>query len=106
MRVCARATQIHEKHIMDMQFSVDETHCVTASTDRTAKLLDSASLEVLKVYPSTVPVNSAAMSPIFDHILIGGGQDASQVRASRGRARVERGRAWSPEPRAKAQESW
>ena len=35
---------------------------------------------MIKVYPSTVPVNSAALSPIFDHILTGGGQEASQVR--------------------------
>jgi len=26
------------------------------------------SLEVMKTYQSTVPVNSAALSPIFDHV--------------------------------------
>lgn len=39
--------------------------------------------QVLKTYQSTVPVNSAAMSPIYDHVLIGGGQEASQVRMSK-----------------------
>jgi len=34
---------------------------------------------VLKTYKTDRPVNSADISPIFDHILIGGGQEASQV---------------------------
>lgn len=78
--------QVHEKHIMDMQLSVDGTHLVTASADRTAKILDTQSLEVLKTFQSTVPVNSAALSPIFDHVLIGGGQEASQVTTTSSKA--------------------
>lgn len=76
---CTAEAAIHEKHIMDLQMSPDGTHFVTASTDRTAKVVDTESLEVLKTFKSTVPVNSAAISPLFDHVLIGGGQDASQV---------------------------
>ena len=37
-------------------------------------------LEVLKTYSSDRPMNSADISPIFDHVLVGGGQEASQVR--------------------------
>ena len=37
------------------------------------------SAQVLKTYKTDRPVNSADISPIFDHILIGGGQEASQV---------------------------
>ena len=37
------------------------------------------SFEVLKEYKSAAPINSAALSPIFDHVLIGGGQDAAAV---------------------------
>ncbi len=33
--------------------------------------------EVLKEYKSAAPINSAALSPIFDHVLIGGGQVGS-----------------------------
>lgn len=77
---------LHEKHIMDMQLSPDGTHFITASIDRTSKLVDTQSLEVLKTYRSAVPVNSAAISPIYDHVLIGGGQDAASVTTTAGRA--------------------
>jgi translation initiation factor 3 subunit I len=78
--------KIHDKHIMDLQMSTDGSHFATASNDRTAKLVDADTLEVLKTYKSTVPVNSAAISPIFDHILIGGGQEASQVTTTSAKA--------------------
>eukprot|EP00887_Chlorella_sp_A99_P004303 scaffold15.g4303.t1 len=71
--------KIHDKHIADLQMAVDGTHFVTASNDKSAKLVDTQTLEVLKTYQSTVPVNSAALSPIYDHVLIGGGQEASQI---------------------------
>lgn len=48
--------------------------------DKTAKLVDINSLEVLKTYKTGRFVQSAAVSPLFDHVLLGGGQDASQVR--------------------------
>lgn len=41
---------------------------------------------MLKTYQSTVPVNSAAISPIYDHVLIGGGQEASQVTTTAAKA--------------------
>lgn len=37
---CLLEKQIHEKHIMDLQMSTDLTHFVTASNDRSAKLVD------------------------------------------------------------------
>jgi translation initiation factor 3 subunit I len=36
--------------------------------------------QVLKTYQSDRPINSADISPIFDHVVLGGGQEASQVR--------------------------
>jgi translation initiation factor 3 subunit I len=42
--------------------------------------------EVLKTYKSAAPINSAAMSPIFDHVLIGGGQDAAAVTTTAAKA--------------------
>jgi translation initiation factor 3 subunit I len=77
---------VHTKHISDLQLSPDGTHLITASNDRSAKLLDTATLEELKVYRSAVPVNSAAISPLYDHVLIGGGQDAASVTTTAGRA--------------------
>ena len=41
-------------------------------------------LEILKKYQSDRPMNSADISPIFDHVVVGGGQEASQVRAAAG----------------------
>ncbi|XP_024917555.1 eukaryotic translation initiation factor 3 subunit I isoform X2 [Cynoglossus semilaevis] len=40
---------------------------ISASKDNTAKLLDER------------PVNSAAISPIMDHVVMGGGQEAMEV---------------------------
>lgn len=52
---------------------------VTASKDTSAKLFDSDSLMCLKTYKTERPVNSAAISPILDHVVLGGGQDAMEV---------------------------
>jgi translation initiation factor 3 subunit I len=78
--------KIHDKQISDLQMSVDGTHFITASQDKSAKLVDTETFQVLKTYQSNVPVNSAALSPIFDHVLIGGGQEASQVTTTAGKA--------------------
>lgn len=69
----------HTAGINDMQLSKDGTMFVTASKDNTAKLFDSESLMCLKTYKTERPVNSAAISPILDHVVLGGGQDAMEV---------------------------
>lgn len=69
----------HTGTINDMQMSKDGTLFVTASKDSSAKLFDSDSLSNLKTYKTERPVNSAAISPIYDHIVLGGGQDAMEV---------------------------
>ncbi|GMH45617.1 hypothetical protein BSKO_13574 [Bryopsis sp. KO-2023] len=69
----------HGDAINDMRFSVDDSHFVTASLDKTAKLIDTVSLEVLKEYKTEKAVNAADISPLYDHIVLGGGQDASEV---------------------------
>ena len=51
-----------------MQFNKDGTMFVTASKDHTAKLFDSESLMLLKTYKTERPVNSATISPIYDHV--------------------------------------
>ena len=78
--------QLHKGYIGDMQMHVDGTHFITASVDHTAKIVDTQSFEVLKTFTSQVPVNSAALSPTHDYVLIGGGQDASQVTTTSGAA--------------------
>lgn len=69
----------HGKNIGDLHWSKDKTHFITASVDKTAKLWDAKTLTCLKTYENSAPVNSAAISPIMEHIMLGGGQDASQV---------------------------
>lgn len=69
----------HNKTITDMQLSKDGTMLITSSKDFTAKLFDAKNLELLKVYKTERPVNSAAMSPIREHVVLGGGQEAMDV---------------------------
>lgn len=57
----------------------DGTMFVTASKDNLAKLFDSVTLMCLKTYKTERPVNSAAISPIQEHVVLGGGQDAMEV---------------------------
>lgn len=78
--------QLHKGNVMDLQLSKDGTHFITASTDMQAKLVDMVTLETLKTYPFERPCNSAAISPIYDHVLLGGGQDAASVTTTAAKA--------------------
>lgn len=69
----------HKMTINDMQYNKDQTMIITASKDHTAKLIDSDRLEIVKTYKTGRPVNSAAISPIRDHVVLGGGQEAMSV---------------------------
>lgn len=44
---------------------------ITASKDHTAKLFDAESLMLLKTYKTERPINSAAISPIAEHVALG-----------------------------------
>jgi len=69
----------HQGNINDLQLSKDGTMFVSSSKDTTAKLFDSESLMCLKTYKTERPVNSAAISPLLEHVVLGGGQDAMEV---------------------------
>ncbi|XP_023014032.1 eukaryotic translation initiation factor 3 subunit i [Leptinotarsa decemlineata] len=69
----------HDLLINDMQWNHDGTIFITASKDHTAKLFDAKDLLHLKTYKTERPVNSAAISPIREHVVLGGGQDAMDV---------------------------
>jgi len=69
----------HTKQINDMQPSVDLTMVISASKDNTAKLFDATSLDHIKTFKTERPVNSAAISPTMDHVVMGGGQEAMEV---------------------------
>uniref|UniRef100_A0AAQ4NVJ4 Serine-threonine kinase receptor-associated protein n=1 Tax=Gasterosteus aculeatus aculeatus TaxID=481459 RepID=A0AAQ4NVJ4_GASAC len=78
MEIVKKAKE-HTKQINDIQSSVDLTMIISASKDNTAKLFDSASLEHIKTFKTERPVNSAAISPNMDHVVMGGGQEAMEV---------------------------
>jgi hypothetical protein len=42
---------------------------ITASKDNTSRLFDATELTPLKIYKTERPVNSAALSPIMDHVI-------------------------------------
>lgn len=60
--------QVHEGSVTDMRFSPDMTHFITASNDKTARLIDARTLEVLKVYKAGSPVNAVDMSATHDYV--------------------------------------
>jgi len=71
--------EAHKKPIQDLKLSPDGTYFLTGSLDRTAKLWDTYTLEEKKIYLTERPLNAVAISPLLDHIVVGGGQDAAAV---------------------------
>lgn len=69
----------HTGAITDLQGYADCTMFISSSKDCTAKLFDIDTLERIKTYQSDRPVNSAAISPLREHIVLGGGQEAMEV---------------------------
>merc|ERR1712176_756423 len=45
-------------------------------------LFDADTMECIKKYQTERPVNSASLSPLYDHVVLGGGQDAMDVTTS------------------------
>ena len=69
----------HSGSIMSFMLNEEKTLMLTSSADRTAALWDVADMKVLRRYGADVPVNAAAISPLRDHIVLGGGQEAMNV---------------------------
>ncbi|XP_014665186.1 PREDICTED: eukaryotic translation initiation factor 3 subunit I-like [Priapulus caudatus] len=69
----------HSKNVVDLQMNEDQSMFITASKDNHAKLFDLATLDLLKSYKTERPVNSASISPIKPHVVLGGGQEAMDV---------------------------
>jgi len=76
----------NEMEIPDLSFSHDQMTFIVACKDHTATLYDTHSMEPIKKYQSDRPINSAAMSPLMDHVILGGGQDAAAVTTTAGRS--------------------
>ncbi len=75
----SNVAETHRKGLTDMQLSADRTMFISSSKDTTAKLCDVETLDVLKTYQTERPVNSASISPKFEHVVLGGGQEAMEV---------------------------
>ncbi|KAL7273020.1 translation initiation factor eIF3 subunit [Rhizina undulata] len=73
--------QAHEEggQITDIQMSHDRTYFITCSKDKTAKIIDVNSLKVLKTFTTDTPLNTAALTPKKDFVILGGGQEARDV---------------------------
>ena len=73
--------QIHvdDLQINDMQMSADRTYFITAGKDKTAKIVSSRDLSILKTYQADTPLNTASITPKKDFVILGGGQAAMDV---------------------------
>ncbi|KAF5445308.1 hypothetical protein F2P56_034368 [Juglans regia] len=76
----------HKKTITSLSRSADGSHFLTGSLDKSAKLWDIRTLTLIKTYVTERPVNAVAMSPLLNHVVLGGGQDASHVTTTDHRA--------------------
>jgi translation initiation factor 3 subunit I len=75
----------HDKKINRMRFNLDRTLLITSSGDFTSKLFDTVDWKHLYTYRTDRPVNDAVISPVKDHILLGGGQEAMSVTTTSGK---------------------
>jgi len=73
----------HTKGINRISLDKHRLFFVTASKDTSSKLYDAKTLDLLKTYDTGRPVNAASMSPLKEHVIVGGGQSAEAVTTSR-----------------------
>lgn len=76
----------HSKTITSLSMSEDGSHFLTGSSDKSAKLWDSRTLTNLKTYVTGSPINAVAISPLLEHVVIGGGQAVGEVTTTHHRA--------------------
>lgn len=74
----------HTKTISRICFNKTKSLFVTSSKDSTAKLFLSMKRQHLKTYKTPAPVNHAVISPLYDHVLCAGGQEARDVALTAG----------------------
>jgi len=72
----------HSKAVTSLQFAKYQGLFLSASKDGFAKLIDTRTLEVVRSYETGRPLNAVAMSPLMDHVIVGGGESAEEVTMS------------------------
>jgi translation initiation factor 3 subunit I len=65
--------------VTDLQWAPDRTYFITASKDKTARICSARDLQLLKTYVADTPLNTAAITPKKDFVILGGGQAAMDV---------------------------
>lgn len=74
----------HNKPVNRIHFAQDYQALITCGMDQYACLLDPRDLKTIQKYHSGYPVFDASISPINDHVLLGGGTSAELVTTSGG----------------------
>lgn len=74
-----KTERIFEEPVTDIQMSKGLDYFICCSRDKSACILDIDTLAIKKKYVSETPINSAAITPVKDFIIMGGGQDARDV---------------------------
>lgn len=78
----AHGIHTEEKNVTvtDIQFAAeDRSYFITSSKDKCSTLIDVDTFEILKVYKADAPMNTAAITPLKDFVILGGGQEARNV---------------------------
>ncbi|CAG8001433.1 unnamed protein product [Penicillium salamii] len=88
--------QIHEfdSAITDLQMSPDRLSFITASKDKSAKLISARNLAILKTYTTDTPLNTASITPKKSFVILGGGQAAMDVTTTSARQGKFEARFW------------
>ncbi|ODV70845.1 translation initiation factor eIF3 subunit i [Cyberlindnera jadinii NRRL Y-1542] len=73
------SVKAHEGLITDIQFSEDKTYFIISSKDKSASIYDVDNLKQLKRFEADAPMNSAAITPVKEFVVLGGGQEARDV---------------------------
>lgn len=71
--------KVHEALVTDLQFSPDKTYFITSSKDKSAMIFNIDTLENIKRFEADAPMNTAAMTPVKNFVVLGGGQEARDV---------------------------
>lgn len=71
--------QAHRQRINSMVWSKDKIFLMTGSGDNTAKLWDVEDWSCVMTYSTDRNINAVGVSPIKEHVFLGGGQDAKDV---------------------------
>jgi translation initiation factor 3 subunit I len=76
---CLDSVRDHEGLVTDLQFSPDRTYFITSSKDKSSRIFDVDELNILKRFETDAPLNTAAITPVKDFVILGGGQEARDV---------------------------